>query len=283
MSVNREQPLPRSKLKWRTLRFAIATSAACALAYVWIEGLRQNLLPAAFYSGYLMLGALCFLAAFHLRKRLSMLPWLGTASFWMQLHIWVGFASLFLFGLHIQWRVPGGWLEGTLATVYLLVVASGVYGLYVTRTTPRKLRSVDADVPYQQIPQVQRQLAVEARELIARCTDQTRFITRFYLRLLVPWFERPRHWTYAVCPTGHRRRKLIGATRDLDRYLNRDQRQLPDQLIRLIQHKDDLDFLQAMLARLKVWMLVHVGLIYGLLILAVVHGVAAHGFFGGLP
>ena len=282
MSTIREQPLPRSHLKWRTGRFAIGTAIVCGAIIVWIESQRADRLPASFTSGYLLLAALVFLAAFNLRKRLTMLPGLGTAAFWMQLHIWVGFGSLVLFGAHIQWRIPGGGLEGLLAIFYLLVAGSGIYGLYVTRTTPRKLLAIDPEMPYEQIPQAQRQLAAEARQLIRSCEDETRFLAGFYLHRLAPWFERSRHWTYNLFPTRRRRQELVVATRDLDRYLHRDQRDVPNQLIRLIERKDDLDFLRAMLGRIKIWMVAHVGLTYGLLILAAVHAVVAHGFFGGL-
>ena len=53
------------------------------------------------------------------------------------------------------------------------MVASGIYGLYVTRTVPRKLRGIDDEVPYDRIPGVQRELAVQARELVQRCEDET--------------------------------------------------------------------------------------------------------------
>ena len=69
---------------------------------------------------------------------------------------------------------------------------------------------------------------------------------------------------------------------ELDRYLSRPGRETGRQLARLVREKDDLDYHRALQGRLKLWLFVHIGLTYGLLFAAILHGVLAHSFGGGL-
>jgi hypothetical protein len=70
---------------------------------------------------------------------------------------------------------------------------------------------------------------------------------------------------------------------DLDRYLAPPHRETGRKLADLVRRKDDLDYHRALQGRLKVWLFLHIGLTYSLVILAVAHGVAVHLFHGGLP
>ena len=49
-----------------------------------------------------------------------------------------------------------------------------------------------------------------------------------------------------------------------------------------MEKKDELDFHYSLNLALKAWLLVHVPLTYGLLILAVLHMVTAYAFSGGV-
>jgi hypothetical protein len=49
----------------------------------------------------------------------------------------------------------------------------------------------------------------------------------------------------------------------------------------LVRRKDDLDFHEARQGLLKDWLLVHIVLTYSLVAISLVHGLAAHAFWGG--
>jgi hypothetical protein len=49
----------------------------------------------------------------------------------------------------------------------------------------------------------------------------------------------------------------------------------------LLRRKDDLDFHEARQRLLKNWLFVHIGLTYGLVTLALLHGLLALAFRGG--
>ena len=48
-----------------------------------------------------------------------------------------------------------------------------------------------------------------------------------------------------------------------------------------MRRKDDLDFHEARQRLLKTWLFVHIGLTYGLVVLALLHGLLALAFRGG--
>lgn len=262
--------------------FTVAAVGATILVALWVWLQNAKLQHGSFTTGYVLLGSLFFLAMLGMRKRLTFLPAIGSASFWMQLHIYVGLASFAIFAMHIGPRIPDGGLEIFLAVLYLLVAFSGFYGLYVTRVVPRKLSAINEEVIFERIPSMRNQIAISARSMVLEACANSEVLAKFYARRLVAYFERPRSLAYALNPSGRTRRQLIGEIEELDRFLAEDQRSVSRKLAVLIRKKDDLDFHQAMQGRLKVWLFVHIGMTYSLLIVAIVHGVLAHAFGGGL-
>jgi hypothetical protein len=68
---------------------------------------------------------------------------------------------------------------------------------------------------------------------------------------------------------------------DLRRYLSDDEQTGCERLFTLVRRKDDLDFHDARQKTLKLWLFVHIGLTYALILLATLHAVLAHAFHGG--
>ena len=258
---------------------ALGLVVAVALL-VWLQN--SYLGHGSFTTGYALLGSLTFLMLLGMRKRLTFLPAIGSASFWMQMHIYVGLASVAVFALHVGWRVPDGGLEKFLAALYLIVAGSGFYGLYVTRVVPKKLAAINEEVIFERIPMLRSQVAKKARAIVLEACTTSEVLAKFYANRLAAFLEQPRNLAYAVRPSGRARRQLIGEMEELDRFLAEDQRRVSRKLAVLVRKKDDLDFHQAMQGRLKVWLFAHIGMTYSLLIVAIVHGVLAHAFSGGL-
>ena len=243
---------------------------------------QQHLIRSSYTTGYVLIGCLFFLAAFNLRKKIPMLPGIGSAAWWMQVHIYVGLSTFVIFGLHVGWRVPNGGFELLLTGLYLVVAFSGVYGLYVTRVLPRRLTAINEEVIFERIASLRHQLTMQARQLVLEACESSDVLARFYANRLASFLERSRGWAYLVHPTGRLRRQVIGELEELDRFLTVEQRQTTRTLSQIVQQKDDLDYHQAIQGRLKVWLFVHVGLTYSLLLVAVMHGVLVHAFVGGI-
>lgn len=261
----------------------IIVTAIClfflALVVLWMN---RSLLNSSFMTGYVLLASLFLLAAFGMRKRLPMIGGIGSAVFWMQLHIYVGLASFAVFAMHVNWRMPNGIFESILAFLYLVVFCSGMYGLYATRTFPRKLTSLSEEVIYERIPAFRRDLARRAQTIVLDACDRTPVLANFYVNRLSRFFETRRSLAYMVHPSGHTRRQLVAELEELDRFLVESDRRVSRELAIMVRKKDDLDYHHVMQGRLKMWLFVHIGITYSLLIFAVVHGVLAHAFAGGL-
>ena len=272
----------KRQLKTRLIGNVVLACAVTGCLVALILWQQANLKNAAYNSGGILLASLFFLASYNLRKKIPFLALLGTSRFWMQLHIYVGLSTFLIFAVHIGFRIPNGWFESILAILYLVVAFSGVYGLYITRTIPKKLTHINDEVIFEQIPARKRQLAEQLEQLAMSTFGKSETIARFYVNRLSPFFEKPRPVAYFVRPTTRESRKLQNEIGQLDRYLAGDQTALCEQLSDMVRHKDNLDYHHAMQGRLKYWLFLHVGLTYSLLLVGVVHGIMALAFHGGV-
>ena len=280
----------------RFVLLSIATALLLAALGAWLYWRQATLQDRSFRSGYILLGMLFFLAAYNLRKKLPFLPMLGSSRAWMQAHIFVGWATLAVFLMHLGFRIPDGRFESFLALLYLIVAGSGIYGLYMTRTIPRKLTLVSMKDPlasqvgsqsypepvYEQIPWKRQELVVELREMMQSVIGKSETLARFYANRLLPFFEQPRPVAYHLMPSTRQCSRLENEVRDLNRFLSPDQRGLGGKLIEMIRRKDNLDYHRTMQGRLKYWLFLHIGFTYSLLLVAVIHGIMAHAFHGGM-
>ena len=274
-------PIQRTKFWSRRIK-GLAATICLLMGLAWIvRYLDQNLYDSSWFTGYVMFGAVIFLAAFHWRKKLSFLPALGSASAWMQVHIYVGLSTFFIFGFHVHWTIPNGPLEQVLAVVYLAVAFSGVYGLYLTRVLPKRLAMVKRQVVYEQIPRLRFELCDRARKAVLEGDGTDETLARFYVNHVAEFLERPRGFAFAMNPSGRKCKRLISELIGLDRYLSQPHRETSRSLMQLVREKDDLDYHHALQSRLKIWLVGHIATTYSLLTFAVMHALLVHAYAGG--
>ncbi len=268
---------------YRRIRNAGLLLVALAAIVWWVRAQERSLGTSAFTTGYMLLGAVLFLALYNVRKKLPFLP-LGSSATWLQWHIYVGMGTVAVFVLHAGAAWPRGILDSALAAVYLLTVASGVVGLYLTRTIPAQLARVGEEVLYERIPVFRRQARLQAGEAVleAVAASGATTLADFYSARLYDFFGRPRGWRYLLRPTTARRRALMREMHDVRRYLFDDELAGCERLFALVRRKDDLDFHEARQKVLKLWLFAHIGLTYALVLLALLHGLLAHAFQGGV-
>jgi hypothetical protein len=255
---------------------------AAATVWLLVRSQERNLGWSAFTTGYMLLSAVLFLALYNLRKRLPFLP-LGSSTAWMQWHVYVGLGTLGVFALHVGPHWPSGPLDTALAGTYLLTFASGLAGLYLTRTIPAQLARVGEEVIFERIPSFRRQVCRQASGVVldAVAAAGTTTLADFYIQRLYAFFERGRGFSYLLWPTTTRRKSLMHAMQDLRRNLSDQEQGACEKLFGLVRRKDDLDFQEARQRLLKSWLFVHIGLSYTLVVLALLHGLLAHAFSGG--
>ena len=221
----------------------------------WVYGI--SLRDTSFLSGWLLLVGVGLLTAYNLRKKLPIMPLLSV-SVWLQLHIYLGWLTIFLFLLHTSFRSPSGGFEIGLWLLFVAVAGSGIVGLALSRTLPNRLRRHGEPIIFERIPIFRAQLAREVGDLAMQSATQTASNTmaQYNASRLQPFFRGPR-------------------------YLDESGRETLDEIEWRVAAKDNLDQQYALQLLLKGWLFVHVPLTYSLILVAVVHAVLIYAFDGG--
>lgn len=263
----------------RRIRYLSVFLLLAALVVGWSLIQVIVLLPAAFATGWLLLALVVGLAAYNVRKKLTFLP-LGSSATWLQIHIYAGLLSCMVFLVHVGFRVPTGFFEGTLAVLYVAVFASGIGGLILSRVIPPRLATRGEEVLFERIPVFLKRLRDQVEEAVLSCLSETdtTALPSFYVERLKPFFERPRHfWRHLIHSSGPRQ-VLLEEIHAQRRFLNETERGRMAHIADLVCTKDDLDYHYALQWTLKAWLFVHVPLTYALLVFTVFHVVLVHAF-----
>jgi hypothetical protein len=214
---------------------------------------------------------------------------LGPVERWMRAHVWLGLLCLPLIVLHSGLRL-GGPLSTVLMGLFLLVVASGVWGLAVQQFLPRRmLEEVPAETVASQIEHVMAGQTDEARRLIeavcgpepgadkpaarpaARPVAGARTVWGFFRTVVEPYLVRG---AAARSPlrVPHRAGELFG---DLRARLDPAAHGCVDNLERLCEQRRQLDRQARLNAWMHNWLCLHLPLSVALVALMAVHVWAA--------
>lgn len=235
----------------------------------------------AYLSGWVLFAVMLFLTFFNLRKRIPFLR-VGSTSFWMQLHLYVGIFSGALFFVHIGWSWPFGAFHQLLAWCYVIVFVTGVFGLWISRAFPRMLTIAGYETPFERIPYVRSNLRQEAEAVIlAGVDDQTSpVIAEFYSQKLGMFFTRPcNRWAH-LRQSRAPQAAHVSQFDEVQRYAKRGEREMLDKLRDLVARKHMLDYQHALQSALRLWLFAHIPLSYSLLIFSVLHIILVHAFSG---
>ncbi len=226
----------------------------------------------AILTGSIVLGSILLLCLLGVRRRLPVLS-LGSMATWTQIHIYTGFFSSAVYFMHVPAVIGGGVFECGLSIVFLLVTVSGFYGIYASRTLPRRLTSVQGQHRFDRVSWHRGQIADSARQLIGEIDEHaaTRVLESFYAKHLKTFFGTRPSLAYVLVPTGHRRRRLLSGLQELDRYLETESRGAAGRFAALVRRRDDLDYQYALQLRLRLWLVIHCLFSVALLAGGIVH------------
>jgi hypothetical protein len=236
----------------------------------------------AYLSGWALFAVILALTFYNARKKISFLPLL-TSQAWLQFHIYAGLLTAVLFLIHISYKMPTGWFQGTLAWLYVLVMLSGFFGLFTSRVIPKRLTTRGGEVLFERIPGIRRHLQERAEALALKSVEEVKSstIADFYARELKPFFEGAQnvvpHWFEVRAPLN----LVLNKITDLKRYLNESERATMDEIATLVRQKDGLDYHYSLQLVLKLWLFVHIPLTYSLLLWTLAHIVLVFAFSGG--
>ncbi len=216
------------------------------------------------------------------RKKLPYQPLYSSES-WLQFHISAGLFTGVLFLVHINYRMPTGWFQGALAWLYMLVMLSGFYGLFLSRTIPQRLTTRGGEVLFERIPTVRRQLQERAETLALKSIPEAKSTTvaDFYARELKDFFDGARNRWLHLFEVRTPVNRLLNKINDLNRYLNAQERATMDEMAVLVREKDGLDYHVSLQGALKLWLFGHIPLTYGLLLFTLAHIVIVFAYSGG--
>ena len=263
----------------RFRRNLVATGLLACVALVLHAALSTTLTNEDFFTGWLLTGSLGVLALYNVRRRLPFLP-LGSSSEWLQFHAYVGIVAVVLFFLHVGFTVPTGILDLTLAIGFTLVAGSGIVGLTLARRLPQRLARRGEEVLYDRIPIFRHRLMERAKILALRAVEETgsSTIADYYADRLRPFFDSPRNFIEHAMEVTRSRHKLLDEMRDLERYLNDNEKAILGEIADLARTKDDLDYQYTLQTLMRRWQFLHVPCTYALILLVLLHIVVVHAF-----
>jgi hypothetical protein len=271
--------------KWtiRHRRMA-ALFATFIIVLVWLAGaqaIRNSLGHPAIYSGATLLFCLLALMMLGLRKRLIVLP-LWPVKTWVQIHIYMGLFACAAFVVHVPTLFASGRLEAPLSWLFIVVSLSGFYGLYISRSAPKRLSSASIEPRYDRIPWHRDQIALAAQKTVAELADSPdrEILRALYVKALEPYFNSSLPLRYLLHPSSIRRRRLIQAVVENHRYLDQSVLAAANRLSSLVRHRDDLDFQHAIQFRLRTWVTFHSAIASLLIVWSLVHAYLAIGMLG---
>jgi hypothetical protein len=267
----------------RQLLIGCLSLALASLVAVKLHQQFSHTLPNyAYFTGWVLFGFMVLLTLYNARKKIPFLP-LGNSESWLQIHIYAGFFTVTLFLIHLNFRAPTGYFEGTLAALYLLVTGSGVVGLMLTRVLPRRLATRGGEVIYEKIPALRHALGRDAEALALGPDAKSPAIAEFYARRLSGFFSRPHNFWRHLLESRRPLNAVLVELEELRRYLNDAERATLERLAQLIRQKDGLDYHHSLQTTLKLWLFVHLPLTYSLMIFSLLHIVLVFAFAKGTP
>ncbi len=267
-----------STLATRRIRHSAFTAVAVAVfvAFDWVY--RASLHNPQTLDGWLLVIVILALALFNVRKKIPVLPLLSAAA-WLEIHAYLGIASVVIFVIHAGILPPEGEFETVLWFVFLVVAVSGMFGLWLSRTLPGRMRRHGELILLDRFPIFRVRLAREVEELAQRSVADTAstVIADLYADRLADYFAGPRNQLAHLIDTKRPLHQLRQEILKQLRYLSPEGRAILAKIESIISVKDNLDYQYALQMALRLWLFVHIPLTYAMLLLVVTHIVLVYG------
>jgi hypothetical protein len=252
--------------------------AATALAAYWRWG---RILPKFnFISGWALFGVMIFLALYNARKKVMFLR-MGSSEAWLQFHVYAGYFAVLLFLIHVNFHRPTGRFETTLAVLYAVVTISGILGLFLSRTLPRRLTTRGGEVIYERIPALRHSLREQAEAVALGGELKSVIVGDLYVRALSGFFAGPRNFWPHFLESSRPLKAVLGEIEEIRPFVNEQERAALENLATLVRRKDGLDYHRSLQIALKLWLFVHLPLTYSLMLFSLAHIVIVYAFSSG--
>jgi hypothetical protein len=288
-SIGRRVPGSARDLSSQTVQaLLIAAISGGLLWLVWIYG--NGLRDPRFLDGWILAGGMSLQLYFHIAiKRGKLSP--KSAVRWRKIHIFVGYLLIAAFLSHSDFSLPDTGFEWALWTGFVLVTLSGAFGTYLTWSLKAR-RRIDEGITYDRIPGRRAELAQELRTAISKSDPAAEaialpglphdaWIMDLYTNHLKKFFQKPRNYTAHLFGSQRPLKRLTDEIDNLSRYVDQPSQEKLAAIKDLVVEKDRLDFARVYLGLTKSWLLIHVPVTYGLVVLMVLHIIVAYSYSSG--
>lgn len=257
----------------------LIVSLVYALCYHYYAGQYTLLI-----SGVTLVLILALLMSLSVIRQLPFFS-LCNARFWAQTHLYVGLFGLIVFILHTDHSWPHGVFNTILFVMFLLVVITGVVGIYIYRQVPKKIIYFNQDYAPMSVKEhyadIREQAELALKEALA--IEDCRELQNFYLEHLYNFFNGPKHIIKNIVGLADQQKEwLLRELMRLQRYAAVAEDTCLQRLQDLLQQKSALDYYHAQKLVLRCWLAVHVPVAYVLILLVITHIVTVAIHFRGV-
>jgi hypothetical protein len=266
--------------RWSRRNGYLSATALIVLVLGWcLQIYGYGLGDSQWLSGWILVAVICLLMMYNGRKKITFLPAIRNRT-WLQLHLYVGLAAIFLFLMHIQWRWPDGYLEFSLALLFVLICASGIVGIFISRLFARRLTHQGEQLIFERIPAFARTLRESADDVVKESVDATESTTLadFYVRSVAPFIGRPSFSPGYLFNDQRGYYRLANELAAQKRYMNDKEKEFTEELLDLLKQKNALDNQYTLQLTLKSWLFIHIPLTYSMVLVLLAHMLLVYGF-----
>lgn len=257
----------------------VITALLVALSY-WATAIYDaSLRNPRFLDGWILATAMLAQLLLHLtRKRL--MPWPGTDTGQVTVHIYTGVFVAALFSSHTTNAQPDTAFEWALWILFMLVVVSGIIGAYLTRAIPQRLEEYGERMVLESIPVARSELA--RRAAVVALQPNASAIQTLYADVLYDFFKAPRNAWLHLRRSRRPMKRMAFEVEAVEADLAPQSQPVLDEIKDLVEQKHRLDIQYAHEGVLKLWLAVHVPATYGLFVLSIVHVMAIYAYRSGV-
>jgi hypothetical protein len=268
---------------------AIAAISVFLLWLVWIYG--NSLRDPRYLDGWLLAAGMSLQVYFHISiKTATLSP--KAATSWRKLHIFLGYVLGAVFISHSDYSLPDTAFEWALWTGFVSVTLSGIFGTYLAWAIKGKGK-IDERTSFDRIPARRAEIAKEIHAL-AKTPDANpaaialpappyhAWIVDLYTNHLQGFLQRQANSAAHLIGSQRPLKRLTDEIDNLSRYVDQSAQDKLAAMKALVVEKDRLDFAWVHLGLAKAWLLVHVPVTYGLIVMVVLHGIVVYSFSSGV-
>ncbi len=239
---------------------------------------------ARFLDGWILAAGMLAQLTYHVRKQLPALT-LGRAAIWLKSHIYIGYFVIAAFLVHTSFSMPENSLEWVLWILFVIVAASGVFGLFLTRSIPARLQHVSSDqITLEQIGAARVKLAQDVDGLMLNSVKRadSAAVSNYYVDQLYKYFRKPQHVAAHLRGSRYPLQAICDDLDNLERQPNTKAKEIIDTLKSHATAKFDLDHQFALQWLQQAWLFVHVPATYCLIAMSILHTMVVYAYSSGV-